>query len=124
MINLRKVIAIGVLSVVASYVFAQGVYQRETGSSSAQGAATYTYSGNYTAFKINAISVIGLDAGATNLIQKVTKDNVYTQTVATVTGNAYQATIASPYMTSGDKLVFSGNATNFNYMIEGEVQRR
>lgn len=121
---------IAVLACVAVDAQAQGVYERYTGVSSAVGAKTFTYAGDYSAYLIKAITVKG--AGITNscVVSKVTKDNVNTQTVATVVGTgAIQSTITAPYMVPGDKLVFTIGATeaatsNFTYMIEGELQRR
>jgi hypothetical protein len=117
---------------VAGVALAEGVYGRVTGSSTAHGAATYTFAGDYAALLVKGITIKG--AGVTNLATatRVTADGVHTQTMSAALSGAgtIQATVASPYLKVGDSVVFSlnsGNAaatSNFVYMIEYELQRR
>jgi len=131
--QIKKIFATAaVILAIAGVAIADSVYDRYEGVSSANGAATYTFSGDYAAALVKGITVKG--AGITNLAtaSRVTISGTHTQVMsAAVAGTGVaQETILSPYLKSGDKIVIAPNAgneaatTNYSYMIEFELQRR
>lgn len=129
---MKKILAIAAGALIGVAALADGVMDAVTGSSSANGAATYTFSGEYSAAVVKAITIKG--AGVTNLATatRVLASGVHTQAMSAALSGAgtVQATITNPYLFSGDKVVFSLNAgneaatSNFVYRIEYELQRR
>jgi len=125
---LRLSIALVALVLFAAIALAGSVYGRATVAlSTTAGTATWTNTAPYAALSLKRIWVErALYATDTVTVQRVTSDNVYTQTVGSVTcsaGSGSTASFTAAYLANGDKLTFtSGTTTGSTAIVEYEQQ--
>lgn len=129
----KYIVLAAILALFAWIVVPQGVagqvYSRATTTvATATGTITWTNTQQYAALELKRIWVSG-NAVATDTVtvQRVSSDNVWTQSVGTVAvaanvGNT--ASFTAAYMKNGDKLTFASTAaTGSVVMVEYLVQQ-
>lgn len=124
-----RLLALVAFLALTAVVLAGAVYDRSTVTlGTATGTATWTNTWKYSAVELKRLWVIGgLAAADTCTVARVSSDNLYTQSVGTVTVAANAGNTASftaAYLKYGDKLTFAGTATTGGtVLIEYEVQQ-
>jgi len=119
--------AVALTIVVVGIAVAGAVYDRETVTCTG-GSAVWTNDWDYSALELKRIWIHNnLFAAGTVTVTRVTSDNVYTDTVGTVTcssGDGSTASFTASYLKPDDMLRFSeANSSNCTAIVEFLVQQ-